>query len=304
MGRPLRVHYEGAVYNIVVNGEPQQAAFGGEADKEDYLAIIKRYKSKYDFNLFAYVLLENEAHLLIKIGSTPLATIMQAIQQVYTRHYNQRYDRIGAIFAQRYQADLCLNDVDFVEAIKKIHELPTRQKPSLGLDYRWSSHKQFMWRGDMADTDEALQVFSRYKSIAIGKYNQFMRRRLSAVDREALMVSSPGRKSMVIAPPEQSKENPMIEFQDILAGLVEVSGLTAADLVVNTKVPTIVSLRRIAILLACQYTTMNKVDIARELGVGASTVTNTLNGRYKSTEAFEALLQKVETIVLQSTEEK
>ena len=42
MGRPLRVHYEGAVYHIVVNGEPQQAAFGGEADKEDYLAIIKR----------------------------------------------------------------------------------------------------------------------------------------------------------------------------------------------------------------------------------------------------------------------
>ena len=81
-----------------------------EQDKKHYIDIVKKYKERYQFKLYAYCLMDNHIHMLIEVSEVPLAKIMQGIQQVYTQHYNKKYKRTGHVFQQRYKAVLCNKD--------------------------------------------------------------------------------------------------------------------------------------------------------------------------------------------------
>ena len=89
MARKPRVHYEGALYHVITRGNNKEKIFGEENEKEEYLRIIKKYKDRYGFKLYAYCIMDNHAHLLIEVGNIPLSKIMQGIQQVYTQRYNR-----------------------------------------------------------------------------------------------------------------------------------------------------------------------------------------------------------------------
>ncbi|WP_432404137.1 transposase [Wukongibacter sp. M2B1] len=118
MPRKPRVHYEGALYHVIVRGNNKRCIFDIDNDKLEYLKRVKKYKEKYEGKLYAYVIMDNHAHLLIEVLRTPLSKIMQLIQQTYTQYYNKKYDRTGHVFEQRYKAILCNRDEYLLELIR------------------------------------------------------------------------------------------------------------------------------------------------------------------------------------------
>ncbi|MCG8500583.1 MAG: transposase, partial [Firmicutes bacterium] len=110
MPRKPRIHYEGALYHVIVRGNNRSSIFEKKENKAEYLNIIKRYKKKYSFKLYAYCIMDNHAHILIEVDKAPLSKIMQVIQQVYTQNYNKDYERTGHVFEQRYKAIICDKD--------------------------------------------------------------------------------------------------------------------------------------------------------------------------------------------------
>ncbi len=84
MARKLRIHYEGALYHVIVRGNNKSHIFMEPKWKNTYLEIIKRYKNKYDFKIYAYSIMDNHAHLLIEVSKIELSKIMKCIQQVFT----------------------------------------------------------------------------------------------------------------------------------------------------------------------------------------------------------------------------
>ncbi len=62
------------IYHILTRGNNRQRVFKEEKDYEKYLEILRRYKEKYKFKLFHYVLMINHVHLVIEPtegGGTP-----------------------------------------------------------------------------------------------------------------------------------------------------------------------------------------------------------------------------------------
>lgn len=143
MARKLRVYYPGAVYHVIARGNNKENIFIDDDDKTKYLRLIRRYKDKYNFELFAYVLMDNHIHLLVQVNEHSLAKIMQGIQLTYTQYYNRRYLHVGHVFEQRYKAFLCDNDAYLVKLICYIHQNPVRAQLDAGIDYFWSSHKYY-----------------------------------------------------------------------------------------------------------------------------------------------------------------
>jgi putative transposase len=45
----------------------------------------------------------NHFHLLLEVNRTPLSKVMQSLLYRYTRHYNQRYRKVGYLFQGRSQ---------------------------------------------------------------------------------------------------------------------------------------------------------------------------------------------------------
>jgi REP element-mobilizing transposase RayT len=109
-----------------------------------YLKIIKRYKDKYNFILYAYCIMDNHAHLLVEVKDIPISKIMQGIQQIYTQRYNIRKNRTGHVFEQRYKAILCNKDEYLIELMRYIHQNPLKAGFKEAIRYRWSSYNEYM----------------------------------------------------------------------------------------------------------------------------------------------------------------
>jgi len=178
MARKPRIEFEGALYHVITRGNQRQQIFRGTADNERYLKILDDYKLRYDFLIYAYVLMENHVHLLIETKEAPLSKILQGINQRYTMYFNRRYATVGHLFQGRYKAMLCEKDSYLLSLVKYIHMNPVRagiaKSPE---EYRWSSHPSYIGqtRGrGIVDSELVLKMFGDDRRKATRAYREYM----------------------------------------------------------------------------------------------------------------------------------
>ncbi len=173
-----RIEYPGAFYHVIVRGNQRQRIFKEPADYQKYLLTLTVYQNRYQFHLYAYVLMGNHVHLLIETGDVPLSKILQGISQTYTLYYNRKYRTVGHLFQGRYKAILCDRDAYLLGLVRYIHENPLRARIVKTLrEYTWSSHHAYDGRNyplGLVDTDQVLRLFSESKGRARNKYRLFM----------------------------------------------------------------------------------------------------------------------------------
>ena len=66
MARPLRIEYPGAHYHVTSRGNERKAIFRGDADRQNFVELVRRAVDQFDLRLHAYVLMDNHYHLLIE----------------------------------------------------------------------------------------------------------------------------------------------------------------------------------------------------------------------------------------------
>jgi REP element-mobilizing transposase RayT len=178
MARKPRIEFEGALYHVITRGNQRQPIFKAIGDYQRYLAILEDYKSKYDFLLYAYVLMKNHVHLLMETKQVPLSKILQGINQRYTMYFNRRYGTVGHIFQGRYKAMLCEKDSYLLSLVKYIHLNPVRAEIAKTPEtYPWSSHRFYIGqsRGEgIVDSESILKMFGDDRRKALRAYRDYM----------------------------------------------------------------------------------------------------------------------------------
>lgn len=131
------------IFHVIVRGNDKNTIFNNDSDKRKYLFLLKKYKKKYDFNLLAYVIMDNHAHILIEEKEIFLSRIMQAIQISYSKYYNTKYNKTGHVFEKRYKKIISDSRENLLQLVKYIHKNP--EKIGVNLDeYIWSSHSEYV----------------------------------------------------------------------------------------------------------------------------------------------------------------
>jgi REP-associated tyrosine transposase len=189
MARKPRVHFPGALYHVMARGNQGQAIFTDDADRRRYLELLQESQRRYNYRLYAYVLMGNHIHHLVQVGETPLAKVMQNILFRYTRYWNAKYKKIGHLFQGRYRAILCDKDNYLLELVRYLHLNPVRSKLVQDPDrYRWSSHSAYLagigtkWIA----VEEVLTLFAKRPTQAVSAYQRFVREGLSVGHRDDL----------------------------------------------------------------------------------------------------------------------
>ena len=143
MGYGKRIHRPGLVYHVINRGNNRQAIFLEDEDYEKYLGLLYRYKVKYGFKLFAFCLMTNHVHLLIKVGEKfTISKIMQSLTNAHTRHYHFKYQTGGHIWQGRFKSPIISDDEYMLRVMQYIEQNPVRAKMVSGVgDYRWSSYR-------------------------------------------------------------------------------------------------------------------------------------------------------------------
>jgi len=79
MPRQARKQSKSGIYHVMLNGINQQQIFEEPEDYEKFIQIIRDCKAISKFKLFAYCLMGNHIHLLIKTEKEPIEHILNVL---------------------------------------------------------------------------------------------------------------------------------------------------------------------------------------------------------------------------------
>lgn len=144
MSRAHRKWRPNAIYHVTSRGNKQAAIFLDTKDNQKYLTLLKEAKDLFPFQLHAYCLMVNHAHLLIGTNEVCISTIMQYINTRYAIHFNKKYDLNGHVFQGRFNSELITDPSYFLNASRYIHLNPLEAEMVTELkDYPWSSFSSY-----------------------------------------------------------------------------------------------------------------------------------------------------------------
>jgi putative transposase len=192
MPRHKRIDVPGAVHHIIVRGLNRQDIFLGDNDRIDFLGRLESALSQTGCRCYAWALLSNHFHLLIRTSDKPLSDLMRKLLSGYAIAFNRRHNRHGYLFQNRYKSIMCQEEEYLLELVRYIHLNPLRAgmvKDMHALDrYRWSGHAVLMGhsRRGWQDRAEILVRFSAKKREAVSGYRQFVADGVALGRREEL----------------------------------------------------------------------------------------------------------------------
>ncbi len=147
MARKPRLHFPGAVYHVVLNGNGDQPVFHDAVDKTRFLLLIQEGIEKFGHKVHAYCLLPTSIRLVIEVAEVPLSRVMQQLGFRYTRWFNDWHRQAGHLFRGRYKAILIDPEQYLLPLVREIHLAPLRQGLEISpMNYLWSSHLAYCGR--------------------------------------------------------------------------------------------------------------------------------------------------------------
>ncbi len=159
MSRQARKQAESGIYHIMLRGIDRQQIFEDMQDDLVFLQILQECRMLCGYKLYAYCLMGNHVHMLIKVENDPLETIFKRICGRYVYWYNVKYDRIGHLFQDRFRSEPVEDDTYFLTVLRYIHQNPVKAGLCRKLeDYPYSSYSEYLSGSDSVDTAFALQL--------------------------------------------------------------------------------------------------------------------------------------------------
>ena len=146
MGRAWRIEFEGAFYHVLSRGNEQRDIFFDDDDRWLFLDTLGQMSDRFEVDIFAYVLMDNHYHLLIKTNRANLSKAMHWFGSTYTRRFNKQHDRSGHLFQGRYKNLIVENDAYLLGLSCYIHRNPLRANIAKRLaSYPWSSYRAYAY---------------------------------------------------------------------------------------------------------------------------------------------------------------
>jgi REP element-mobilizing transposase RayT len=179
MPRRLRLEFEGAIYHVMTRGNAGQDIVQDDDDRTRLLTDLERSVLRFDWELLAFVVLNNHLHLLVKTPHPNLGKGMQAFLSAYAVWSAKRRQRPGHLFQGRYKAEMIEDESYYWTVSRYIHLNPVRAglvaRPE---QWEWSSYPGYAvarqrrswvrydqllaaWQGDRGGNDAA-RAYRRY----------------------------------------------------------------------------------------------------------------------------------------------
>jgi len=163
------------IYHIIARGNERKDIFIDDEDKNKFIQIIINKKKKNEYILYAYCLMNNHLHLLLKEQEDNISRIMRRINTAYAYYFNKKYNRVGHVFQNRFKSEPVENDRYLISLTRYIHNNPIKAKiVNQPRQYKWSSYSLYLKeQKSMIDKEEILNFFSPDRSKAIHLFNEF-----------------------------------------------------------------------------------------------------------------------------------
>ena len=125
MARKKRMESIG-FYHIVNRGVERRKIYMDDDDHMHFLEILQESTEMYNFEVYAYALMDNHYHLLIKTSVLNLSLLMRQINSRYSMYFNRKYKRVGPLWEGRFKSWYVYNEQYLKSLVKYIEFNPIK----------------------------------------------------------------------------------------------------------------------------------------------------------------------------------
>lgn len=182
MPRKARLKSKTGIYHLIWRGANRQEIFHDEEDCLRFLEILKTYKLKYEISIYAWCLMSNHIHLLMKEGKEDISVTMKRIGVSFVGYYNWKYRTTGPLFQDRFKSENVENKKYLITVVRYIHQNPVKAgMVEREKDWRWSSCRSYygkdLYSNKLLDGHHILKIFSEDPQTALEKFKEFNERK-------------------------------------------------------------------------------------------------------------------------------
>lgn len=209
MPRQARLDFPGTLHHVICRGIEKREIITDDKDKNNFVERMGSIADKTGTSVYAWALLTNHAHILLRSGLNGISDFMRKLLTGYAIVYNRRHSRHGYLFQNRYKSIICEEENYLLELVRYIHLNPIRAgmvKTIEELDtYPYSGHSVIIgatihkWQ----DRGYVLSQFGSKEGRAKKEYKRFVEAGIGQGHRPELigggLVRSQGGWSQVIS---------------------------------------------------------------------------------------------------------
>ena len=117
MPRHPRLFIPGATYHVYCRVARGEFVFDDPLEAEEFVLAAREVRDLHGLQIFAWTLMGNHNHLVVKIGTMPLWRSMLRLQSAVARRFNKRHRYPGRLWQSRYRARVIDSQDYFRQAI-------------------------------------------------------------------------------------------------------------------------------------------------------------------------------------------
>jgi putative transposase len=184
MPRGPRIDFPGAIHHVYARGIEKRNIFLDDPDRIFFLERIGTNLPRWGIRCHAWALMPNHFHLLLQSDEGRLPSFMRCLLTVYSKYFNEKHNRVGHFFQNRYKSPIIEKTGHFREVVRYIHLNPLRSGIVRSTDelgrYFWTGHRMIVSGGypSWQDTELLRAEFGGENSGAgwIQAYSEFLER--------------------------------------------------------------------------------------------------------------------------------
>ncbi len=141
MARSLRLVYPNAVYHVYARGNRKDRIFFEDRDRQVFLEKLEESLERYSMICYAYCLMNNHYHLLIRTPEANISRGIHLLNSAYANWVKAKHSIIGVVFQGRFKTIL-VDEANYALTLAAYIVLnPVRAALVKGpQDYPWSSY--------------------------------------------------------------------------------------------------------------------------------------------------------------------
>jgi len=221
MARISRQNLKSLYFHIMVQGINKEYIFSTNEMKEKYKKLLKENIQISNVKLLSYCIMSNHAHMLMYVqNSQEMSKVMQKINTSFSRFYNQKNNRVGFVFRDRFSVQQIMNKQHLFNCLAYIHNNPVKaglvESPQ---DYKYSSYREWISQKEIIDEMSNELVFGEEKD-NINEFNKIHLNK-NILDIDDIVENVDYRQ--IIAKHEEDKGNAIekiIEDEKLLQNIV------------------------------------------------------------------------------------
>jgi REP element-mobilizing transposase RayT len=149
----------------MLRGIDKRDVFLSIRDYKKFLNYVEKAQEKSDFVMYAYCLMTNHVHMLLKTDIEEPGDIIRRIAVGYAQYHNLQNGRTGHLFQNRYKSEPVENDSYFITVLRYIHQNPVKAGIVHNIkDYKWSSYNEYFSQNKLIDTTFPIALLGDIKA--------------------------------------------------------------------------------------------------------------------------------------------